>query len=56
MLEHANKRGDADYELIDLADYALPHLDEAIPPSQQQYANEHTKAWARTVDSFDGCS
>ncbi len=54
VLEHARKRGDADYELIDLADFALPHLDEAVPPSMQQYANDHTKAWAATVDSFDG--
>lgn len=54
VLEHARRRGDADYELVDLADFALPHLDEAVPPSMQQYANDHTKAWAATVDSFDG--
>lgn len=54
VVEQAKKRGDAQYDLIDLADYALPHLDEAIPPSAGQYANEHTKAWSRTVASYDG--
>lgn len=54
VLEKANAHGGARFELIDLADYPLPHLDEAIPPSAQQYANEHTKAWSRTIDAFDG--
>jgi NAD(P)H-dependent FMN reductase len=50
----ASKRDDAQFELIDLADYPLPHLDEAVPPSYGQYANEHTKQWARRVAEFDG--
>src|SRR5690606_20735313 len=54
VLEKAQAHGGAQFELIDLADYPLPHLDEAIPPSAQQYANEHTKAWSRTIDGFDG--
>ena len=54
VLEQATERGDADYELIDLADFALPHLDEALPPSMGQYANEHTKAWSATIASYDG--
>lgn len=29
----ASKRTDAEFELIDLLDYKLPHLDEALPPS-----------------------
>jgi NAD(P)H-dependent FMN reductase len=52
--EHAATRDDAEFELVDLADFALPHLDEAIPPSAGQYANDHTKAWAEKVASFDG--
>ena len=52
--EHASARSDAEFELVDLADFALPHLDEAVPPSMGQYAQEHTKAWAQKVDSFDG--
>ncbi len=54
VLEHAEQRDDAEYELVDLADFALPHLDEAVPASRGQYANDHTRAWARTIDSFDG--
>ncbi|MDT0267462.1 NAD(P)H-dependent oxidoreductase [Streptomyces sp. DSM 44915] len=45
---------DASYELIDLADYPLPHLDEAIPPSMGQYSNEHTKRWAAKIAGYDG--
>jgi NAD(P)H-dependent FMN reductase len=54
VLEHAEKREGAEYELVDLADFALPHLDEAVPASRGQYANEHTRAWADKIDSFDG--
>jgi NAD(P)H-dependent FMN reductase len=52
--ELASKRTDAKFELIDLKDFNLPHLDEALPPSLGQYANEHTKAWAATIARFDG--
>src|SRR6195952_3911648 len=54
VLDQASQRGDADYELVDLADFALPHLDEAVPASVGQYANDHTRAWADKIDSFDG--
>jgi NAD(P)H-dependent FMN reductase len=50
----ASKRPDATFELVDLRDYPLPHLDEAMPPSLGQYANEHTKQWAEKIASFDG--
>ena len=42
------------YEIVDLADYPLPHLDEPMPPSFGQYQHDHTKAWATTIDGFDG--
>jgi len=45
---------DANYELVDLADYSLPLLDEPIPPSIGQYTGEHTKRWAATVARYDG--
>lgn len=50
----ASKRADAEFELVDLADYNLPHLDEAIPPSMNQYSQPHTIAWAEKIASFDG--
>jgi len=54
VLEQASKRDSATYELVDLADFALPHLDEAITASQGRYENEHTKAWAAAVAQYDG--
>jgi NAD(P)H-dependent FMN reductase len=54
VLDAANKRGDADFELIDLADYPLPHLDEPLPPSMGQYRNQHTQEWAAVITRFDG--
>jgi NAD(P)H-dependent FMN reductase len=50
----ASKRADAEFDLIDLADYPLPHLDEAVPPSMGVYQNAHTKAWAAKIASYDG--
>ncbi len=52
--EIARKRTDADFELIDLANYPLPHLDEPMPPAMGQYQNQHTKDWAATISGFDG--
>jgi NAD(P)H-dependent FMN reductase len=49
----ASRRSDAEFELVDLLDYNLPHLDEAVPPSMGQYANEHTKQWAAKIAEFD---
>jgi NAD(P)H-dependent FMN reductase len=54
VYDQAIQRADADFELVDLADFALPHLDEAAPASAGQYANAHTRAWADKIASFDG--
>ena len=54
VLEHASRRADATFELIDLLDYPLPHLDEPLPPSMGQYQNSHTQEWAAKIASFDG--
>jgi NAD(P)H-dependent FMN reductase len=54
VLDKASARTEAKYELVDLVDYPLPHLDEALPPSMGQYAGEHTKAWAATIAGYDG--
>ncbi len=50
----AAKRGDAQFELVDIKDFGLPLLDEAAPPSLGKYSQPHTKAWAAKIDSFDG--
>ena len=54
VFDLATRRDDAEFELIDLRDYPLPHLDEPLPPSLGQYQHEHTKQWAATIASFDG--
>lgn len=48
------RNDDAQYELVDIADFNLPLLDEPMPPSFGQYEKEHTKKWAAKIDSFDG--
>jgi NAD(P)H-dependent FMN reductase len=50
----ASTRTDAEFELVDLLDYKLPHLDEALPPSLGQYSQPHTQEWASKIASFDG--
>jgi NAD(P)H-dependent FMN reductase len=54
VADKAAARTSAQYELIDLADHPLPHIDEPLPPSMGQYAGEHTKAWAAKIASYDG--
>ncbi len=54
VYEIASQRSDAEFELVDLRDYPLPHLDEPLPPSMGQYQNEHTRQWADKIASFDG--
>jgi NAD(P)H-dependent FMN reductase len=51
--EIAAKRGDASYEVVDIAEFNLPHLDEPMPPSMNQYSKPHTKAWAKKIDALD---
>jgi NAD(P)H-dependent FMN reductase len=53
VYEIAQKRSDAEFELVDIKDFNLPLLDEPVPPSLGQYTKEHTKAWAAKVGSFD---
>ena len=54
VLEQASKRDDANYALVDLADFALPHLDEVHSASQGRYEGDHTKAWAAEIAKYDG--
>ncbi len=54
VLDLAVKRGDATYEIVDIADFDLPVLDEPMPPSMRKYEHGHTKRWSETVASYDG--
>ncbi|HLY73934.1 MAG TPA: NAD(P)H-dependent oxidoreductase [Planctomycetota bacterium] len=51
--EIAKKRSDASFEVVDIADFNLPLLDEAMPPAMGQYSNPHTKVWAEKIAGFD---
>jgi NAD(P)H-dependent FMN reductase len=54
VLDIAARRGDASFEIVDIADLDLPLLDEALPPSMGRYAQPHTRAWAEKIAGFDG--
>jgi NAD(P)H-dependent FMN reductase len=51
--EIARKRGDAEYEVVDIKDFELPLLDEPMPPSMGQYRHAHTKQWAAKIGALD---
>ncbi len=50
----AEQRTDGQFELVDIADYALPLLDEGTPPAMAKYTKPHTKVWSEKIASFDG--
>ncbi|MFI9553931.1 NADPH-dependent FMN reductase [Nonomuraea endophytica] len=54
--ELATKRDDAAYELVDLKDHQLPHLDEALAAAAASgvYDHPHTKIWSETIAGYDG--
>jgi NAD(P)H-dependent FMN reductase len=49
----AAQRADARFEILDLADFRLPLLDEPMPPSMGRVQHGHTRAWGGRVASFD---
>lgn len=50
----AKERSDAEFELVDIADYNFPVLDEPVPAAYGQYSKSHTQAWAKKIETFDG--
>src|SRR5258706_9368882 len=52
--EIAQKRRDAEFELVDIEDFNLPLLDEPMPTSMGQYTHDHTKRWSEKIAFFDG--
>ena len=47
VYEVAARRDDAGFELVDLRDYTLPHLDEPLSPAKRQYQHDHTRRGPR---------
>ena len=53
FVERAIDHGAFEVELVDLAEVALPFMDEPNHPRLRRYTHEHTKAWSALVDSAD---
>lgn len=51
IYDFATKRNDAQYEIVDLADYNLPLLGSKYA---HEDAESHIKAWSEKMASFDG--
>jgi NAD(P)H-dependent FMN reductase len=54
VTERASKTGEATYEVLDLADFNLPLLQESAHPAMGEYQLESTKRWAKAVEGYDG--
>jgi NAD(P)H-dependent FMN reductase len=54
VLTEVSTRTDATFELLDLAAFELPLLDEPVPPSQGNYTKAHTRTWSARVQACDG--
>lgn len=49
----AAEHGGFDLRVVDLADLALPLMDEPHHPRLRKYTQEHTRAWSAIVDASD---
>lgn len=49
----AEQRTDAVFEVLDIADYNLPLLDEPVPALMAHYTKDHTRRWSAAISSFD---
>jgi NAD(P)H-dependent FMN reductase len=51
----ASQRTDATFDVVDLADFDLPLLDEPVPPAMgAPYLHPHTQRWSETIAQYDG--
>lgn len=55
VLEQAQSREDATFELVDLKEYDLDLLNEPTVPgaAKRQYENPKTRRWSEKIDEFD---
>ncbi len=56
IFDAARHRDDAEFELLELEDFALPLLDVPVDAgaAKRVYERESTRAWSRTIEGFDG--
>lgn len=52
----AERTGDAQFELVDLAAFELPLLTSPVHPmaAKKNYDDPHVQHWSNTIDAFDG--
>ncbi|GGJ94900.1 reductase [Pilimelia anulata] len=53
VAERAGAHGAFDVELVDLAEWNLPMMDEPAHPRLRRYTHQHTKDWSARIDSGD---
>lgn len=49
----AAEHGPFEVELVDIADFGLPLMDEPNHPRLRRYTKEHTKRWSETIERGD---
>ena len=54
MYEVAQKRSDAEFELVDIKGFNLPLPEEPVPAIRGQHSKPDTKAWADMLDRARG--
>lgn len=54
--QHADERGDAEYEVIEVADFDIPLLTSPTHPmaAKGDYGHEGVNRWGGTIGGFDG--
>ena len=51
----ANRRTDADFDIVDIAEHDLPHLQEPVAAAMStDYQDARTRAWSTTIAAYDG--
>src|SRR5258708_39061124 len=53
FLDRAVKHGGFEVELVDLAEWKLPFMDEPNHPRLRQYTHQHTRDWSARVERAD---
>lgn len=53
VFQHAKKRSEAEFEIVDIKEFSLPLLDEPELPATGKYSKQHTKDWSAKINSFD---
>jgi NAD(P)H-dependent FMN reductase len=54
VTEVAKKNTDAEFELVDLADWKLPLFDEPTSPMMGRRDSEHSSKWSEQISKADG--